>query len=517
MTSPAVGLAEAPTPVHREVRLTQLLLWAIAGGAVMACTFAPAGWWWLAPVAYIPILWCWRNATPGRAALCGLAFGMAGFALICSWMWFFGTVAFVPFLIGMGAFPAITGYAIAQLRTARIRGPWIEAAVWVVFEGLRARVPFGGMPWATAGSALSPFAPARALAPYAGVLLVSFVLIAGNALLLDGATAWVHHARDRRRITRAGLGFVSVVLVMLVAWAAWPATAPTGRLRYALLQGNDLNRELTTAEFDENYLLQSHFNLAGDLSGHYDLIVFPESGLGGADPETDAVLRDEVTALARKHSSWVMLNVNEIVGEVTYNTNRIYDPDGLLVASYRKQHLVPFGEYLPFGWVKAIAPQIERIGSGYAPGEGSVTVPVAGHPLTTVICFESAFGALVRTAAADGAQALVLSTNNRSYRRSANSAQHVQLSQWRAAELGRPMLHAAISGQSAVVDPRGQVRQESKLFERTTLTGEIELRRGQTPYARFGDWFLLGCILASLGGYAILLIRTARTPRSKQS
>ena len=124
MAVAANAVPEVSVPA-KPTRLTSLLLWSVVGGA-------------------------------GIAALCGLAFGMAGFALICSWMWFFGAVAFLPFLIGMAAFPALTGYTLAILRTARVQGPWIEGVVWVVFEGLRSRVPFGGMPWATAGSALAP-------------------------------------------------------------------------------------------------------------------------------------------------------------------------------------------------------------------------------------------------------------------------------------------------------------------------------------------------------------------------
>lgn len=466
-------------------------------GVAIALTFPPVGWWWLAPVAYAPLLLVWRRSSPGQSALLGLISGTLATGITCSWMWYFGAVAFVPFILAMGTFPALVGYVLALIRPLGIRGPWIEAAVWIAAEGLLARFPFGGMPWMAAGTQLAPFTPARALAPWGGVLLAGFGLIALNGLVLDVLRSL--HSRRLPELLLAGSGIVALTCVCLAAVLAWPRTPTAGPLRYALLQGNDLNRQLTSTEIDTNYLRESHFGLATELNGRYDLIVFPESALLGEDPESDILLRQRVIGLAQRYRSWVMVNVNEVVGDATYNTNRVYDPSGELVASYRKQHLVPFGEYLPFRWVRTIAPAVEQIGSGFESGSGNVTVPVAGHPLTTVICFENAFAPLVRDAVNQGAQGIVLSTNNRSYRRSGNSAQHIQLTQWRAAELGRPIVHAAISGISASVDANGRVQQRTRLFERTVLTGTFEARTGSTPYARWGDWVTLACALLTLG------------------
>ena len=86
-----------------------------------------------------------------------------------------------------------------------------------------------------------------------------------------------------------------------------------------------------------------------------------------------------------------------------------------------------------------------------------------------MICFESAFGYEIRPLVRDGAEVIVVSTNNRSYRRSANSAQHVAIGQMRAAETGRPVVQAAISGISALIDASGREQAETELFERTVL------------------------------------------------
>ena len=90
--------------------------------------------------------------------------------------------------------------------------------------------------------------------------------------------------------------------------------------------------------------------------------------------------------------------------------------------------------------------------------------------------------------AAAGAEAIVVTTNNRSYRRSPNSAQHVALSQMSAAAIGRPVLHASISGITAVIDADGVVHHTTDLFQNAVVTGRVTTVTGETPYVRFGDW-----------------------------
>jgi apolipoprotein N-acyltransferase len=127
----------------------------------------------------------------------------------------------------------------------------------------------------------------------------------------------------------------------------------------------------------------------------------------------------------------------------------------------------------------------------------------------SVICFESAFAPIVSDYVRDGAELLLVSTNNRSYRRSGLSAQHVALSQMRAAETGRPVLHAAISGISAVVDPDGDVHDESELFVNRVTDGTVETTTGDTVYVALGDWVLL------VSGLALIVVAIAAVLRPR--
>jgi apolipoprotein N-acyltransferase len=198
-----------------------------------------------------------------------------------------------------------------------------------------------------------------------------------------------------------------------------------------------------------------------------------------------------------------------------FNTNLLYTPDGRLVGTYAKQHLVPFGEYVPFRSLVDWTGFVDRIPNDYSPGETRTIFDVKGHRVATVICFESAFAPLVRDFVRDGAEMVVVSTNNRSYRRSGNAAQHVALTQMRAAETARPFLQASISGITTAVDANGDVRDTTRLFRNTVVTETLTTTTGETPYVRFGDWVPAAGAVLLLGAAvgARLRRRPAAFPR----
>jgi apolipoprotein N-acyltransferase len=129
-----------------------------------------------------------------------------------------------------------------------------------------------------------------------------------------------------------------------------------------------------------------------------------------------------------------------------------------------------------------------------------------------VICFESAFGPLVRDFVRDGAQAIVVSTNNRSYQRSGNSEQHLALGQMRAAETGRAVLQASVSGISAVIDPDGSVHDRTELFESAVVTASVPTSTGDTLYVRYGDWVVLLSAIAVVLVTIVAVRRPVTTP-----
>ena len=484
----------------------------VASGLLLAAAFPPLDLGPLALVALVPLLWAWRDATPRRAALYGFAFGVAFFGCLLSWIWNFGAIAFVPLVLTVAAYPAGAGALVAVFARARLRSPLLTAAVWLLFEQLRGRFPFGGLAWGEAGAALHDLPVARALASWGGVALVTFLVVVFNGFVVDGIVA--ARSRSWNVVATAAVGLAGVVALTGFGYAfRFEPTEQGDPLRVATIQGNDQNRDINAREEYLRVVVESHFRLAEQrLEGDYDLIVFPESALRG-DPSEDGDLRDRVVDLAAEHDATMLVNSRvPAPGGRDYNTNFVFDPDGDHQGTYIKQHLVPFGEYVPFREQLSFLGPLEQA-YNYAPGPGRRLFDVSGRRMATIICFESAFGPLVRDFVRDGAEFVVVSTNNRSFRRSANSAQHLALTQMRAAETGRPFVQASISGISGVIDPDGDVHDTTDLFEHAVVTAEITPTTGQTPYVRYGEWVTWACGLALIGLALFARLRSSGAAR----
>jgi apolipoprotein N-acyltransferase len=506
-----------PSGPGRSIPVGRLIASAVSG-FVLWTAFPPLDLGPIALVALAPLLWAWRDASPRRAALYGFVFGLFFYGPLLEWIRYFGAVAIVPLVVAVSAYMAVTGLVVGGLNRLRMGSAWLVAATWVVFEAARGRFPLGGLPWGEIGVASHDLPLARDLASWGGVSLLTFLVVAWNGLLLDLFLAL--RARSRPPMAWASAGLVGIVLVTVVGSAFRFEPTPTGELHFALLQGNDQNRDLSVAE-RKAYLPRSHFALADQLAGEYDLIVFPESALGGRNPESadEAALRARIVDLARAHDAEVVVNgLVPVDGtDRDYNTNYVYETDGTLQGTYAKQHLVPFGEYVPWRSVVGWIDELDQVPTDYKPGPGRRMFEIGGRPVGTVICFESAFAAISRGYVRDGAEALVVTTNNRSYRRSANSAQHIAMSQMRAAETGRPVLHASISGISGYVDAGGDLHGTTELFERTVVTGTVTTMTGETPFVRYGEWALWASLLALVAAVSIGFWRRHAAVRAHRS
>ena len=498
-------------------------------GVVLAAARPPFDVGPLACVAFVPLFVAWRGQRP--RAVAGYAFVAAAvyYALLMSWTWYFGTVAIVPLVIILAGYWAVAGAVLGWLRDHGIANPFLIAAVWVLAEATVARVPFGGFSWGEVGYAFHDIGLGRVLASDGGVELVTFFAVALNAILADAVVSARRRLRGDRVETadwsRLAAGLAFVIVLPIVADAFHSAPHPAGTLRVAILQGNNLDRDLTPAEEAARYLPNSHFQLAKQVRDPVDLIVFPESSMD-ADPRTDPYLRSHLVAVAHRTHAWVLANAvadapahgNQPAGVKALNLDLLYRPNGSVEGTYAKRHLVPFGEYVPFrheleGHISAL----NQIPRDFEPGHSPGLFEIAGHKVAPIMCFESAFGCQVRPLVRAGAQVIVVSTNNRSYERSANSAQHVAISQMRAAETGRPVVQAAISGISAIIDANGVVHQHTALFERTVVQATITATTGETPYVRYGEWVIWASAIALAGAVALSRTRGHRISRIREA
>lgn len=419
-----------------------------------------------------------------------------------------GYFGYVSLAIAAACYFAATGALVALFDRHGMRSPLLTAAIWTVLEALRGQWPLGGLAWGEVANAFHDIGPVRSLASWGGIALVSFVVVAWNGFVLDLllAPAGVRSARRR-----ALVGLVAIVVVTMAADLGRIRPRETGEVRFAMLQAWVDEHAPTTSPEAEQRATEAHLALAGRLRGKYDLIVLPESALA-RDPEADPALRQALVAIADTHDAVVLVNARHLGSRgQLFNANLAYDPDGRLQGIYAKQHLVPFGEFVPLRDELSFIGDLRQIPYDFTAGTTQRLFDVGAHPMGTVICYESAYPRLVREFVQEGAELLVVSTSDRSYGRSGIAAAHFAVAQMRAAETGRPVLQAAISGVSGVIDADGDARDLTGLFETTITEGRVITRSGETPYVRFGDWVLAVC---GLGMIVVAIVGAGRRARA---
>jgi len=171
------------------------------------------------------------------------------------------------------------------------------------------------------------------------------------------------------------------------------------------------------------------------------------------------------------------------------NANVVFNSEGEIVGEYHKQHPVPFGEYIPlrplFEWI----PALDAVPRDQIPGEGPVVFDTGSFTLGSVISFEGGFSRYPLQHRREGAEVMVIATNEGSYGYAPTSEQFIGMTRMRAVELGVPLVHAAVTGKSTFVDPEGNLHETTELAEQAvayrTLGVDLE-----TPYTFLGDLLL---------------------------
>jgi len=295
---------------------------------------------------------------------------------------------------------------------------------------------------------------------------------------------------------------------------------PTGKtIDIAAVQGNTLELppvvdrdDLERVEAVAELQLAATRLLDEAAEGPPAVAVWPENALD-ADPRSDPELGAAVAEALRILEGGSLLAGVLLDGqdEGTFlNTIAQFDASGQIVDVYEKRKLVPFGEYVPWRSVLGDFPPLRAIANDGMPGTEPGVFEVAGARIGPVTCFESIFPNIVHSQVRAGADVLVVTTNNASFGRTPASAQHLTFSQLRAVETGRWVLHAGISGISAVVDPRGRITERTELFEQAIVRADLPLIEARTLATRVGDWPGRIALAASALGIAALLVTRRR-------
>jgi len=475
-------------------------------GAALSLAFPEPGLGPLAWVALAPLLALTTGESAGRGVQLGLVFGLCFFGALLYWISIIGFLAWTVLVLLQATYLGLFGGLWAL--SSRVGGPvariGLAAGCWVAVEFLRSLVPVGGFTWGQLAQSQTEIGWLLPVAALGGGWLVAAVVVGLNAGLVE----IVAHARSHGR---PALMPVLIVLALLVVPLAVPANEATGEpITVAIVQGN-VPQDFTGPYFEkELQILESHRHITEELGGRDpDLVIWPESAVG-MDLTTNEQAQSSVRSAARAVGAPMIVGGNIDLENDRYKVVAFHvDATGEIADIYEKTHLVPFGEYVParsvFGWI----PALEQVPRDAVPADEPAVFDI-GAGVAPVISFEGDFGSLVRKPIAKGGRLLVVATNTSTWEHSWASAQHVAFSQVRAVENGVWVAHAALSGISAFVGPNGEVVDSTPLWTATALVDEIRFAADITLYARYGDWFPWMCVLVTLAGVALALLRRRR-------
>jgi apolipoprotein N-acyltransferase len=189
-----------------------------------------------------------------------------------------------------------------------------------------------------------------------------------------------------------------------------------------------------------------------------------------------------------------------------FNSAFLVRADGTTGGVYRKMHLVPFGEYVPFQRLLFFAAPLTEQAGTFSPGLNPELLPVDGHRLSVAICYEVVYPDLVRQFVAGGSELLTTITNDAWFGQTSAPVQHFQQAAMRAIENGRYLVRSANTGISGIVDPYGRVLAQTPIFESAVLVGEARFLRTSTFFSRHGDVLAYASVAATL----VLLVAASR-------
>lgn len=471
-------------------RLSQLAI-DVGLGVIAASGLAPFGLWGATLVALSLILWRLARAHPGAAFWHAMAAGLGWFGLGMCWIVepflvepeIYGWMA--PFALILMALGGALFWALPVWLAARLAPGWrgravAVAAALVLSDWLRGWI-FTGLPWALVGHvwAETPVAQAAAWIGAVGLSLITITMALLPVLL------WRHAGRG---LPGAVTGIAAAAALLGAVWAAGlarlAAPLPPDRDITLRIVQPDARQDLKWDPEWSTVFFQRLLDISAE-PGPRDLVIWPETAVNFLLEDAGEVL----PAMARAAGAPLILGIQRQEGSRYFNSLAALAPDGRVEAVYDKFHLVPFGEYIPWGDALArigIGAFAAQQGHGYSPGPGPGLMAVAGMPaFQPLICYEAIFPQHLRGLPARPGW-ILQATNDAWFGRFSGPYQHLAQARLRAIESGLPLIRAANTGVSAVIDARGTLRQRLPLGVAGKIDAPLPGALPETAWLRFG-------------------------------
>jgi len=457
----------------------------LVAGMLLTLAFAPFGQSWLAVLSPALLLLLWLNMSPRRAFFRGWLFGIGLFSTGIYWVYIsihtygnasvslasFITISFIAFL---ALFPAANGYLLNRSFKENNAAKILLAfpTIWVILEWFRSFL-FSGFPWLFIGSSQIN-TPLKGYAPLFSVYGVSLAVVLSSAFLV--------HFCIKRTYSDLGKGLFIWIIGGALTFITW--TSPLRNpFPISLVQGN-ISQDVKWS-VDQVQPTLDRYKALTEAHWQSKMIIWPEAAIPLTVQLADTFI-DEMSRLAAEHHTTLITGVPMKVpdNEGYYNTIITL---GQGRGIYLKRRLVPFGEYTPFPQVlEKILGKLDIPMSDFIPGK-KMPEPLIAHGMkvSAFICYEIAFPEQVRNSDPDVGLILAVS-NDAWFGHSVAQAQHLQIAQMRALEMGRPVLFVSNTGITAFIRSDGTVQSEAPPFTTTVLTDTVQARQGKTPWQRWG-------------------------------
>jgi apolipoprotein N-acyltransferase len=442
--------------------LVALLLSALSGG-LLSAAFEPVGKWWVAPIALAVHMYA--LSLTHKKVLSAFVFAVTLNLIVLHWSsTFVGSVPWLILALGLSVF-------YLPLSLVSRWGMASYPLIYVLLEEVRNRFPFGGFGWVRIAytQADAPFSKIAAIAGASALSALTVLL----ALIL-------FYAAGKKWSKITILPFLFLLIPINVS-----AFATTNVL---MIQGNvpqmglDFNSR-AKAVFN-NHLEVTQTELKKD--SNVDFVLWPENSVD-VDPFKNSDVKQSLDSIQKP------LIIGAIVdkGNSILNTSILWGDE--LPPTYVKQHLTPFGEYIPLrSLASAISPYTDRV-KDFESGNGQVFFSVKEAVIAPVICFELVDDELLHKAAVSS-NILAVQTNSATFGMSAESAQQLEMTRVRAIEHGRNIVSVSTTGYSAIIDSKGKVLQKTSMGTADSIRAEVGLINGTTPRDAAGDWALVGVL-----------------------
>ena len=487
------------------VLLTSCLLFLASPGIF---SFSQLAW-----IALIPLLWAIRGCSFKQAALLGLICGLFYYLPLLHWIiTVLSTYGQVPLPLAALALILLALYMSCYL--ALFAGfcvllppklPLLFTApfCWVALDFIRSKL-FTGFPWLDLGYTQYDTPGLIQIADLVGHHGVSFLIVMVNIFIIASIAAI-----SKKKLPHPKT-MIAALMLFIAAFAynqrqlhnIPPLFAKADKISIALVQGNIPQDKKWLPEFKKK-TVQSYIDLSKQVitkNGATDLVVWPETALPFY-PQENALSLLLQTGLTHPHQVSLLTGAPHRMqptptAPITYyNSAFLINPDGRMSERYDKQHLVPFGEYIPFRRILAFAsPVVETLGD-FSPGASSKPLPYKNSLIGVLICFESIFPELSREQVIHGANLLVIITNDAWFGRTSAPRQHMAMAVFRAVENRRVVARAANTGISGFIDPTGRILVASPLFEPYAVKQKVPLLSSTSFYVDKGYLFPYLCLL----------------------